>query len=479
MPKARRETASAKLRAALAGLFLSTVFGMLTACVADPDVSRIVESTNTATASPRLAAANGLLTAEQSKTALGHLREQSNGTDILQRHLAIEEAAAGGPLIVGNRTKVLRDGRETFQAMFGAIAGAKHHINLEYYILQDVTGGGQKLSDLLLARRRAGVQVNIIYDSYGSADTPNAFFETLKAAGVNLVDFNPVNPLDAKNGYSPNARDHRKILVVDGTKAILGGVNLSATYEGGSFSGATGTNVHEPERWRERWRDTDIEVEGPAVAEVQKLFLETWRKQKGPTLDDSRFFPATPTKSNEVVRIIGSTPDDPLPRYYATLLSAIGSADSRVWLTTAYFVPTDEEVRGLINAARRGVDVRLLLPGESDSALALARGHFHYEDLLHAGVKIFELHDAVLHSKTVVIDGVWSAIGSSNFDHRSVLFNDEVDAIILGRQTAAQLESFFEDDLRNSTPVNREAWEDRPLGQKIEEDLTLLWEDLL
>ena len=133
---------------------------------------------------------------------------------------------------------------------------------------------------------------------------------------------------------------------------------------------------------------TDIELEGPAVAEVQKLFLETWRKQGGPTLDDTGFFPVIPTRGNEIVRIIGSTPDDPLPRYYATLLSAIGSADSRLWLTTAYFVPTDEEVKGLIKAARRGVDVRLLLPGQSDSALALARGHFHYENPLNAGVKI-------------------------------------------------------------------------------------------
>ena len=179
------------------------------------------------------------------------------------------------------------------------------------------------------------------------------------------------------------------------------------------------------------------------------------------------------------MRIIGSTPDDPLPRYYATLLSAIGSADSRLWLTTAYFVPTDAEVKGLIKAARRGVDVRLLLPGQSDSALALARGHSHYEDLLNAGVKIFELHGEVLHSKTIVVDGVWSAIGSSNFDHRSVLFNDEVDAIILGHQTTEQLENFFEDDLRMSTPVNREAWEDRPIGRKIEEGVTLFWEDLL
>ncbi len=476
-PKSRRERdkVRARPRIALAGLLLGAACGILTACVAVPDVSRIVEGPTAAAASPRLVAARGPLTGEQSKAVITQLRQQGDGTDVLRRHLAIEEAVAGSPLIVGNRTKVLRDGTETFKAIFSAISGAKDHVNLEYYILQDVSSDGQRLSDLLIAKRRAGVRVNVIYDSYGSTDTSGAFFDKLKTAGVNLVDFNPLNPLDAKNGYSPNARDHRKILVVDGRKAILGGVNLSTTYEGGSFSGATGADVHSPERWR----DTDIEIEGPAVSEVQKLFLETWRKQSGPALDDNRFFPAVPSRGDEIVRIIGSTPDDAVPRYYTTLLSAIGSADRRVWLTTAYFVPTDQEVEGLIKAARRGVDVRLLLPADSDSALALARGHSHYEDLLKSGVKIFELHDEVLHSKTVVVDGVWSAIGSSNFDHRSILFNDEIDAIILGHQTAAQLENFFEEDLRRSTSINREAWEDRPIGQKIGEGVTLFWEDLL
>jgi len=473
-PGSRRESVGASPRHVLPGLFLAVACGILTACVADPDVSNIIEAP-TAAAVPRLVAARGPLTGEQSKTVVARLRKQGDGADVLRRHLAIEEAVAGSPLMVGNRTTVLRDGPETFEAIFRAISGAKDHINLEYYILQDVSGDDRRLSDVLIAKRRAGVRVNVIYDSYGSTDTPDAFFDRLKSAGINLVDFNPLNPLDAKNGYSPNARDHRKILVVDGRTAILGGVNLSTTYEGGSFSGASGADVHSPERWR----DTDIEIEGPAVSEVQKLFLETWREQRGPALDEAHFLPAIPARGDDIVRIIGSTPDDSVPRYYTTLLSAIGSADSSVWITTAYFVPTDEEVTTLTKAARRGVDVRLLLPADSDSSLALARGHSHYADLLEAGVKIFELHNEVLHSKTVVIDGVWSAIGSSNFDHRSVLFNDEVDAVILGHQTAAQLERFFEDDLRRSTPVNRKAWEDRPIGQKIGEGVTLLWEDLL
>ena len=453
-----------------AGVALSA----LAACASVPEVRSIAEPPGTRAANAALVGASGPLTPQQSRIVLARLQEGEGG-DYMRRHLAIEQAVAGGPLTVGNRVKLLRDGPESFAAIFSAIREAKHRIDLEYYILQDVAYGDQHLAALLQSKRRSGVEVNIIYDSYGSADTPAAFFDELKRAGVNLVEFHPLNPLAAENGYAPNARDHRKILVVDGMKAILGGVNLSTTYEGSSFSGASSQAAKKPERWR----DTDIQIEGPAVTEIQRLFLENWRRQKGPALEDAGLPATTRAKGTEAVRIIGSTPDDTIPHYYATLLSAIDSAEKSVWITTAYFVPTDQEVKSLKNAARRGVDVRLLLPGESDSALALARGHFHYAELMEAGVKIFETHGEVLHSKTAVIDGVWSAIGSSNFDHRSVLFNDEIDAVVLGRETAAQLEGFFEQDLRNATPVDREAWSDRPVPQKVGEVFTLFWEKML
>jgi len=459
----------------LAALLAAFGLSALAACASVPEVNSVVESPRVASTSPTLVSANGPLTPQESRVVLSRLQQEAGGNNLLRRHLAVEQAVAGGPLTIGNRTRLLRDGPESFAAVFAAIRAAKHHINLEYYILQDIAYDGQHLGELLQAKRRAGVQVNIIYDSYGSIDTPVAFFDSLKSAGVNLVEFNPLNPLAAKGGYAPNARDHRKILIVDGARAILGGVNLSTTYEGSAFSGASKRAAETPEHWR----DTDIEIEGPAIAEVQKLFLESWRRQGGPALADAAFFPTARAEGSEIVRIVGSTPNDSIPRYYATLVSAIDSAEKSVWITTAYFVPTDQEVTSLKRAARRGVDVRLLLPGESDAPLALARGHFHYEDLMDAGVKIFETHGEVLHSKTTVIDGVWSAVGSSNFDHRSVLFNDEIDAIVLGPRTAAQLEAFFEQDLRNATPVDPQAWGDRPLPEKAEEVFTLFWEKML
>ena len=187
------------------------------------------------------------------------------------------------------------------------------------------------------------------------------------------------------------------------------------------------------------------------------------------------WFPVAPAPGNQVVGIIGSTPTHTVPIYYMTLLSAIRNAESRIWLTTAYFIPTRQEREDMIAAAGRGVDVRLMLPRNTDSPVALNIGRSHYEDLLEGGVKIYEIRDVILHSKTAVIDGVWSVVGSSNFDGRSVLFNDEVDAVVLGRETGAQMESAFEEDVRNSDEIIRAVWSKRPLKQRLDEAFSRVW----
>jgi cardiolipin synthase A/B len=457
------------------GLLLGIGLGALGACATVPDVEPVMAQSANSDAKPQLAGARGPLSAEQSKAVLDRLRAQAPDSDILQRHLAIEEAIAESPLVVGNRTRILRDGTATFGAMFAAIRGARDHVNLEYYIVEDIDSGGKHLGDLLLAKRAQGVQVNVIYDSYGSNATPAAFFDRLKAGGINIVDFNPVNPLEAKAVVSPNDRDHRKILVVDGATAIVGGVNLSATYQVRSFA-KSGAIEGKPSEF---WRDTDLQIDGPAVAQLQTLFLEHWSAQKGQPLDQAKFFPVIPPKGGEVVRTLGSAPKDAVPRYYVTMLSAIRTAEQSISLSTAYFVPTEKEVADLIAAARRGVAVRLLLPGESDSELALTVGRSNYHELLEAGVKIYETPNEILHSKVAVVDGVWTIIGSSNFDRRSVLFNDEVDTVVLGRETGQQIEAMFEDDFRQATPMDLATWKDRPLPTKIKEIFYSVWQNQL
>jgi cardiolipin synthase A/B len=404
----------------------------------------------------------GPLSPAQSRAVIEKLGAQS---DLLQRHLAIEQEVAGAPLAVGNRTQMLHDGPETFRAMFAAMKSAKRNIYLEYYIFENVESDGIRLVDLLAQKARAGVSVAVIYDSYGSVDTPQAVFDALHAAGVTVLEFHPLNPLKAQNGYSINDRDHRKILAVDGHTAIVGGVNLYTAYQAHPHSRLVASAGDSPDTWH----DTDLEIDGPAAAELQQVFIAHWQAELGPPLPPVAN-PPPPAAGNEAVRIIASDHNDTIPRYYATILSAIQNAEKNIWITSAYFVPTDDEMEDLIAAARRGVDVRLMLPGKSDSDLALAVGHAAYGDLLEAGVKIYELQDGMLHSKSATIDGVWSVVGSSNFDHRSILFNDEVDAVVLGRDTAQQLEALFQrEEATNARPVTLQDWDDRPMSERVRE----------
>jgi cardiolipin synthase len=459
-------------------------------CATVPDVEdNIAEATATSSPRPTILGADGPLTVGQSRRLLSTVANQGGEDTLLQSHLAIEAAVAGTPLTAGNATQLLRDGEGTFAAVFKAIRSAKHHINLEYYTLEDVVHDGQHVGDVLIAKRRAGVAVNIIYDSYGSSGTPAAFFDRLKSAGVNLLSFHPVNPLEATaKGYSPNDRDHRKIMIVDGTVAIMGGVNLATYYQskipGSNAAGQPQAKADKPAnpfgaKLPDNWRDLSIRIEGPAVKQLQGLFLGHWRSEKGPRLDQRDFFPVQSAKGNEMVRIIGSSPQQDVSRYYVTSVSAIRNAQRRIWLTTAYFVPTFEEERALVDAAERGVDVRLMLPAVSDAGQAVAVARSHYSELMEAGVRIFELSDVVLHSKTVTIDGVWSAVGSSNFDHRSVLFNDEVDAVILGRKTAGGLEKIFADDQKSAKEIKLDEWRKRPFTDRVGDFFQRNWQYLL
>ena len=268
-----------------------------------------------------------------------------------------------------------------------------------------------------------------------------------------------------------NQRDHRKLLIVDGQTAFVGGINISSVYSSGSFS----------QRSKRRpdgsppWRDTHLQMEGPVVADFQKLFLSTWEKQKGAPSPPRKYFPSLSNKGSEVVRAIGSSPDEPYSLIYATLLSAIGSAETSVHLTNAYFVPDPQFLAALKEAVKRGVDVKIILPSNTDSWLVFNAGRSFYTDLLEDGIKIYERQGALLHAKTAVIDGVWSTIGSTNLDWRSFLHNDEVNAVILGQSFGAQLQAMFDKDLAKSVPVTAATWRNRPLSDRVKETAARVW----
>jgi cardiolipin synthase len=433
---------------------------------------------------PIIQGADGPLSPTASSALIAQYGSGAEGGAILQRHLKVEEAVAGSPLTTDNAVEVLRDGDQTFAAIGAAISAARETLNLEYYTIEDVTlktadGNARTLADMLVAKLQQGVAVNIIYDGYGSIETPAVFFDRLRKAGAKVVDFHPIdpNPINVING---NDRDHRKILVADGRIAVIGGVNLSKSYESKSPGSDDGEQQDPKSGLPVHWRDTSVRIEGPAVAEIQKLFFAHWREEGGVALDEAPYFPKQQAKGHHVVRVIGSTPKQEISRYYVTLISALRTAESKIWISNAYFVPTPEEKEALIEAAKRGVDVRLLLPEKSDAEQAVEAARSHYSDLLDAGVKIYEIQDAVLHSKTVVIDGVWSAIGSSNFDHRSVLFNDEIDAVVIGKKTADDLEAIFRDGQQTARAIDRQTWEaQRPFADRARSFWARLWEGLL
>lgn len=462
-----------KALAPLAALGLCGI--LLSGCASVPDVSPAVGHASVAR-KPVIVTRSHALSSAEIKDVVAKLTLGPGDNALLRHHLAIEQAVADAPLVEGETTHILRDGPATFRAMFAAMKSARRRIDLEYYIFENVESDGVHLVDLLLAKRAEGVAINIIYDDYGSGSTPDAFFDRLKAAGCHLVEYNPINPFKAKAGWKPNSRDHRKILVVDGTTAIVGGINLATEYQ----SNPIGKSGNSDEQAGMHWRDTDLIVTGPAVVQLEKLFEDHWNIQRGPPLAELEKTPPVPGQTgNAVVRFVGSAPGRDKPHYYVTLISSMRSAEKSIIISAAYFVPTEDERDALIEAARRGVDVTLIVPDRSDSGLSIAAGRSHYGKLLRAGGKIYETHGIVLHSKTVVIDGVWSMIGSSNFDHRSVVFNDEVDAVVIGSETADELDAVYAQDKATATPVDYRAWKRRPLGSKLKEMFARLIQNLL
>lgn len=463
-PPAKRRT-----RAALLLFLLASV---LSGCAQLPGAERLQEWRSAHHAAPAVADARGALPPQRAAALLQAIKQRAGNLDILHKHLLVEEALAGSALVAGNAATLLQDGPQTYQSMFQAIRSARRHINLESYIIED-DEVGRKFAELLREKQAQGVQVNLIYDSVGSMGTPRSFFDALKEVGIRVVEFNPVNPLATRGNWRINNRDHRKLLITDGTTVFLGGINISSVYSSGSRTPGMPSRSN-PEGLP--WRDTQIRLEGPVVAEFQKLFLQAWTKQGGPPLAEADYLPLPQVKGAELVRAVAGSADDPAASIYLTLLSAIESAERQIHITNAYFVPDEQLVNALVAAAARGVDVRLILPGRSDFWPVLHAGRARYAQLLEGGVRIFERRDALLHAKTAVIDGVWSCIGSANMDWRSFLHNEEVNAVVLGTGFAAQMLQMFAKDLALSREITAAAWAQRPLGSRLREWAARLWE---
>ena len=454
-------------------LFLLSVsiVGINSGCATLPNVSKKIDAAQTNQKSSQIVLAEGLLSLKQSKAVMERLERCIDPTDILERYTAVVESVTDSPLTKGNKVTLLADGQATYAAMFKAMQSAKDYINIETFIIDD-DDVGNEFSDLMLKKQAEGVQVNLIYDSVGSYTNPAAFFQRLRDGGIQVVEFNPINPLKAQGGWLLGHQDHRKILIVDGKIAITGGINISSVYSS-RLSGR-----HKDTASPLPWRDTDVQIEGPAAAELQKLFLDTWSKQNGPKLPECNYYPRIKEEGNSLVQIIGSSQGAENRITFIAYVAAITFAEHSIHLTNAYFIPDDQILKAFTDAAKRGIDVKIILPGTTDSAVALYAARYNYSGLLESGVKIYERRNALLHAKTAVIDNVWSTVGSTNMDYWSLLSNDEVNAVILCRQFAGEMENTFAKDLEESFQIKREEWEERPLSSKIGEwfaHLLVLW----
>ncbi len=386
------------------------------------------------------------------------------------------------PLLSGNRVDLLRDGKETFASMFEAIAGAREHINVASYIVQD-QGPGEELLSRLVKRRREGVRVNLAFDSAGCFGTSRRVFEALKRDGISLLEHHPLSHLTTWLGSAFQRRNHRKLMIIDGRTGFIGGLNISGVYAGSSplKSGVSESDDDTEDAFAKAdWRDTHVRVQGPVVNELQQLFVDQWKRHngRGPG-GTASYFPIPHMAGSQRAGVAAAECGPGHNDFYRALLAAVNTARHKVLITTAYFVPPRRLLRALTAAAQRGVDVQLVLPGRSDFWAPIHAGRWHFGHLLRSGIRIHERHDRLLHAKTAVIDGVWATVGSSNLDWRSLVHNAEANLVVLDAPFAQRLEAMFWQDVAQSREVLLQRWLGRGGLDKMKEWTARRFEFLL
>jgi cardiolipin synthase len=366
------------------------------------------------------------------------------------------EAHTDAPIVGENRVEVLLNGDETFPAMLRDIRSAKLTITFAQYLYQDGSIA-REIAQAFAERCRAGIQANILLDSHGSGQAPSEIIATMKDAGCHVEYFRRI---EAAGIIFPwkllryNYRSHRRVLVIDGKIGFTGGYGISEAWTGNG-------------RTPEHWRDTNVRIQGPVVRFLQAAFAESWLETTGIAVGGDGYFPRLEPAGSITAQIVKSSPTGGSFQNYMLFLLSINSAKESVLITNPYFIPDDVMTEAMVKAAGRGVRVLVLLPGESDSELTYTASRSHYGPLLLGGVKIYEYKASLMHAKTIVVDGVWSTIGSTNFDNRSFALNQEINLTVYDRGIARRLEEIFHDDLKYSEPISYEQWQARGLFERL------------
>jgi cardiolipin synthase A/B len=369
--------------------------------------------------------------------------------------LRATEAITGAPVTYGNDAELLVNGDNIFPAFLETIAGAERTINLLTYVYW--TGDiAHEVAGALCAKASAGVKCNVLLDAVGAYKMNSSLIGDMESAGVNIHRFRPVKPYAIRRVTN---RTHRKILVADGRVGMTGGVGIAQEWTG---------NAQDPDHWR----DTHVRVRGPVVRGLQGAFAENWLEATGEVLTGEVYLPQLdPVDGGGAMQVMRSSAGVGDTDAEALYYLAVASASKSLALTSAYFAPRPAFIHALVAAVERGVEVRVLVPGPHiDKRVVRAAGRSSYQQLLDGGVRIFEYQPTMMHAKTLVVDDMWSSVGSVNFDNRSFQLNDEATLTIWSKAFAVQLVEVFEADIEHSKEMHRHAWDQRPVPQKLIEE---------
>ncbi|NIA55703.1 cardiolipin synthase [Massilia sp. TW-1] len=357
----------------------------------------------------------------------------------------------GPPIVEGNKADALLNGDQIFPAMLDAIRSAQKSVSFETYIYWEGTIG-REFTEALSERARAGVKVHVLLDWIGSMKIDDASLDAMRKAGVEVHRYH--KPVWWKLARLNN-RTHRKLLIVDGKVGFTGGVGIADKWRG---------HAQDPDHWR----DSHFRVEGPVVGQMQAVFNDNWTKATGAVLDGPDYFPALTAKGDMPAQMFASSPTGGSESMHLMYLLAITAARRTIHLSNSYFVPDKLAIKALIAAAKRGVDVRIITPGPViDSDVVRAASRERWGELLAAGIKMAEYQPTMYHVKALIVDSLLVSVGSTNFDNRSFILNDEANLNVLDAGFAKQQEAVFEDDWKHARPITLQAWENRPFSEKI------------
>jgi cardiolipin synthase len=373
------------------------------------------------------------------------------------------EAHAQAPIVPGNRLTILLNGEQIYPAMLKAIGAARSTITYAQYSYEDGQIARQ-LAEALAERCRAGVRAHVLLDSVGTFSMPREYVDLMTKDGCQVVSFRPIGPLGLGKA---NNRNHRRILVLDGKVGFTGGSGVSSKWMGNG-------------RVPDHWRDTDVRIEGPVLAYLQGAFAENWVEATGEVLGGAEYFPR-PVEPRGTVRaqVIRSGPSGGSYAMYTTYLLAVSSAQRSIKITNPYVLLDDEMIKTLLGAAGRGVRISFLVPGVIDHPIVRHAGRRQFGRLLEAGIEIHEYGPALLHAKTMVIDGTWATVGSTNLDYRSFRLNDELNVVAYDAGFAGELERIFRDDLKFAKELKLESWRNRGVRGRLFELLAIPFESAL